>query len=412
MIGARKRTDGRDGQQDASARRDDRRGRPDSAKQAPGQGVKGAIPASAAAPTDGRATQGARPSTLVTQDKLRRLIYVMPQMLLASGRQLAGALRSGAGPLSRPGVQIVLALVGAMAGFGTAARLLTTGLDRDAALAAVVAAVALSCAVLPQLCGTQKWRLPGGLGRFLDASGVSPWRMAAIVVLCGSIVAGAWLRWGREPHVGRLASLSVSSGKIVQGRVTALTGDTVRVGGTRVRLAGIEAPEPEQECTRPGNRRWRCGAAAMEALSRSVRGAGVRCEIDRRDSAGQAVGTCFAEGKDIAALLVRQGHVFASGGWFASYGSLERQARTHKAGLWRGEADRPAEYRSKMWDAAERTAPGNCPIKGQVSAAGRIYVLPWSPDYQRIRLRTARGERWFCSEQEAQTAGWKPAKGG
>ncbi|HZA00686.1 MAG TPA: thermonuclease family protein [Hyphomicrobiaceae bacterium] len=418
MIGARKKTDGRDGQQDVRARRelprDDRRGRPDSPKQPAVEGHKGATLAGAAVSTAGRtpSPQGLKSSPVVSSHVLRRLIDFTIQTLLAFSPQVASSLRSAAGPLARPGVQIVLVLVGATAAFGAAARVVATGLDRDAGLAALVAAVALSCAGLPHLCGTQRWRLPDALRRFLDAKGVSRGRMMAIAVLFGLAGAGAWLRWGRGPQVGRLASPAVSSGKVVEGRLTALTGDTVRVGGTMVRLAGIEAPERDQECTRPGNRRWRCGEAATQALSRSVRGAGVRCEIGRRDSAGRALGTCYAHGKDIAAILVRDGHVFSSGGWFASYGSLERQARAHKAGLWLGEAERPSEYRSKIWDAAKRAAPGGCPIKGQVSAAGKIYVLPWSPDYQRIRPRTAKGERWFCSEEEAQTAGWKPARRG
>jgi endonuclease YncB( thermonuclease family) len=234
----------------------------------------------------------------------------------------------------------------------------------------------------------------------------------AIALLLGLAAGGAWLRWGRAPAVTGLASLSGLSGKIVKGRVVAVTGDTVRVGGTTVRLAGIEAPERDQHCTRPGNRRWRCGEAATDALSRSVRGATVRCDIGGSDSTGRALGTCYAHGKDIAARLVREGHVFSSGGWLASYGSLERQARARKTGLWQGEAERPAEYRAKVWEAAKRAAPGGCPIKGQVSPGGKTYVLPWSPDYQRIHVRTARGERWFCSEQDAVAAGWKPAERG
>jgi hypothetical protein len=36
-------------------------------------------------------------------------------------------------------------------------------------------------------------------------------------------------------------------------------------------------------------------------------------------------------------------------------------------------------------------------------------VLPWSPDYDRGRIQKTRGERWFCSEREAEAAGFKPA---
>ena len=42
---------------------------------------------------------------------------------------------------------------------------------------------------------------------------------------------------------------------------------------------------------------------------------------------------------DIAAELVRNGHVFAETGFFATYGSLESEAREAKAGIWRGEAE-------------------------------------------------------------------------
>jgi hypothetical protein len=38
------------------------------------------------------------------------------------------------------------------------------------------------------------------------------------------------------------------------------------------------------------------------------------------------------------------------------------------------------------------------------------YVMPWQQDYARARVRTQKGERWFCSEQEAKAAGWKVAE--
>jgi hypothetical protein len=41
-----------------------------------------------------------------------------------------------------------------------------------------------------------------------------------------------------------------------------------------------------------------------------------------------------------------------------------------------------------------------------------VYVLPWSPDYRRVRVRSQRGERWFCTEEEAVAAGWQPGSAG
>ena len=130
-----------------------------------------------------------------------------------------------------------------------------------------------------------------------------------------------------------------------------------------------------------------------------------RCEPTR---ARDDLARCTADGADIAEQLVRGGHVFASNELFASYASSEREAAGAGAGLWSGVAERPSEYRAKKWDEAKRTAPDGCPIKGRVSEIGRVYVLPWSPSYDRVKVRTAKGERWFCSEDEARAAGWKP----
>lgn len=52
-----------------------------------------------------------------------------------------------------------------------------------------------------------------------------------------------------------------------------------------------------------------------------------------------------------------------------------------------------------------------CNIKGNVSygSGEKIYHLPSDPDYNSTTVNPAYGERWFCSEQEAQDAGWRHA---
>jgi hypothetical protein len=115
---------------------------------------------------------------------------------------------------------------------------------------------------------------------------------------------------------------------------------------------------------------------------------------------------CYVAGDDIAATLVRKGSVFATGGFWGSYASVQSEAEEEKVGLWAGEADRPQDYRDKRWEEAKKAAPDGCPIKGPIRSGGRVYVLPWAPSYDSIRLRASRGERWFCSESEAEAAGW------
>jgi endonuclease YncB( thermonuclease family) len=193
----------------------------------------------------------------------------------------------------------------------------------------------------------------------------------------------------------------------VDGRGTAVTGDTLRVGGTTVRLTGIEAPEPDQSCADADGREWSCGQTAKQALARILRNGRVACDISG-SADGHSVGDCKVGDVDVAAELVRGGHVFATSGLFASYGGIEDEARANKAGIWGGQATRPSDYRAQKWEEAKREAPDGCPIKGNVRGGRRFYVVPWARGYERVKVSRSRGERWFCSESEAQEAGFKP----
>ena len=79
--------------------------------------------------------------------------------------------------------------------------------------------------------------------------------------------------------------------------------------------------------------------------------------------------------------------------------------------IWQGSAELSWYSRADRWQRAAEAAPRvGCPIKGNINGEGeRIYHMPWSPVYQRTRIDTADGERWFCDEAEATAAGWKPA---
>lgn len=60
---------------------------------------------------------------------------------------------------------------------------------------------------------------------------------------------------------------------------------------------------------------------------------------------------------------------------------------------------------------AVATPPASCVIKGNISANGdKIYHLPGQQFYESTRIDPALGERWFCSEEEAQRAGWRKSR--
>ncbi|MDX8480445.1 hypothetical protein RFN28_18530 [Mesorhizobium sp. VK24D] len=53
-----------------------------------------------------------------------------------------------------------------------------------------------------------------------------------------------------------------------------------------------------------------------------------------------------------------------------------------------------------------------CNIKGNISYYGgeRIYHVPGQEYYSETRINLLKGERWFCSEAEARSAGWRKAR--
>lgn len=73
-----------------------------------------------------------------------------------------------------------------------------------------------------------------------------------------------------------------------------------------------------------------------------------------------------------------------------------------------------ADYRNVLSDSTPMPLSSNassCDIKGNISASGeRIYHLPGQEYYSRTRVDIGRGERWFCSEEEARSAGWRRSK--
>lgn len=67
------------------------------------------------------------------------------------------------------------------------------------------------------------------------------------------------------------------------------------------------------------------------------------------------------------------------------------------------------------WRASRTTSPTpspsprdpTCLIKGNISSAGKIYHVPGSAFYDRTDVDESKGERWFCTVEEAEAAGWR-----
>jgi endonuclease YncB( thermonuclease family) len=212
----------------------------------------------------------------------------------------------------------------------------------------------------------------------------------------------------------------------VIGRGSVIDGDTIEIGGERVRFHGIDAPESDQLCEDRKGQDYRCGAVSANALDKFLaKSRPARCDFVDRDQYGRFVGNCYrADGVNIAASLVRSGLAldwprYSNG----LYADEQRAAKAERIGLWQGKFTQPWEWRAQQREPVvqEQPAPVSslfnapaasaCDIKGNISKTGeRIYHVPGQKFYEKTKISEGKGERWFCSEADAIVAGWRAAK--
>jgi endonuclease YncB( thermonuclease family) len=210
---------------------------------------------------------------------------------------------------------------------------------------------------------------------------------------------------------------ALAQAQSITGPARVVAGDTLEVAGQRVRLYGIDAPESKQSCIREGQR-WPSGKESTRYLASLVGSGEVTCAGRDKDQYGRIAAVCSVEGTNLNAAMVAAGLALAYTRYSCDYESIEREAKEKSAGIWAGQFVEPWEWRKGTRLEAEtvRTpapAPArDCKIKGNISSKGkRIYHVPGSRWYNRTKIDESKGERWFCSEEEAQAAGWR-APGG
>ena len=190
--------------------------------------------------------------------------------------------------------------------------------------------------------------------------------------------------------------------------VSVVDGDTLNVGSRRIRIYGIDAPESRQTCQRDGIE-WLCGQEASKRMRTLVGASQVKCKAIDKDRYGRIIGKCFAGGVDIGEELVLDGLALAYRRYSKDYIGAEASAKAAGRGLWSGQFVEPWD-----WRRGKRlvTAPANdnaaCNIKGNIGKGGaRIYHVPGGAYYSRTKIDPSKGEKMFCSEDEAAAAGWR-----
>jgi len=227
------------------------------------------------------------------------------------------------------------------------------------------------------------------------------------------------------------ASQSWAAGAVVKD------GGTIQLGDVTYRLDGIDAPELDQFCIDEHADTWACGVDARDQLTKLIGGREVRCEdLGLGGIAGKRhIGICTVAGETatLNQLVVRQG--FALNFEPYAHGRFkddEAGAKAARKGLWKGcfvspfefrrgrkdgvllgdscRADKDREIRSVLFPE-HPAQPPSCSIKGKFAVRARvtgnagIYHLQGCRSYPGL----TEPDRWFCSEEDAQAAGFRKA---
>jgi len=198
---------------------------------------------------------------------------------------------------------------------------------------------------------------------------------------------------------------------VAWSQIKVVDADTIILNGEKIRLYGIDAPETEQNCY-VNKEAWPCGKQATEYLKKLLEEAPIPsllCEISSQDRYGRSIGVCYIGDKNINRDLVENGWALAYREYSRDYIQNENLASKRKIGVWQGDFVEPWKWRRGV--RTKETKKIGCQIKGNISSSGeKIYHLPNSKNYLETKISSSKGERWFCSEKEAQALGWRKPK--
>lgn len=220
------------------------------------------------------------------------------------------------------------------------------------------------------------------------------------------------------------SSASVATDKV---KVTSVVdGDTIKVKlGTKtetIRIIGIDTPE-----TVDPRKPVQCyGKEASARMKKLVNGKTVTLQknpAEERDKYDRLLRYVFIGSKDIGASMIQDGYAFSYKEFphpkLDAYNKLETNAKNGNKGLWGDvcntstttvKKSSSSSKSSKSSSAPAVSSSATCSIKGNInSSKEHIYHLPGCASYNQTIIDTSKGEKIFCSEEEARTAGWRKA---
>ncbi|MEK7141423.1 MAG: thermonuclease family protein [Patescibacteria group bacterium] len=211
-----------------------------------------------------------------------------------------------------------------------------------------------------------------------------PWLITLpfLIILIPSLLLNAVLLKKQTPVQ---QSFPADPGVKVEG---VIDGDTIVVEPkTRVRLRHIDAPELEY-----------CGGPeAKDAIEKLVVGKRVRITEQVPDQHGRGMAFIY-----VGDLLVNK--ELLAGGFVRFHHDTSTRADELKAlGL---EVKTAKKGIFGACQSTSNTKNPECPIKGNIDRLKKIYHVPGCTQYPFAIVEEDIGEQWYCTEKEAQKAGY------
>lgn len=162
--------------------------------------------------------------------------------------------------------------------------------------------------------------------------------------------------------------------------------------GTRVRLLGLDAPEYPEGCL---------SKRAKERVSELVLGKDVILDVSGKDRFGRTIAwVTLGKAIPLSIVLVEEGLAVADE-MDDNRGALLSLAQTKAQETKRG-----------IWSSECTSARVGCTIKGNYhkGTKERTYHLPGCYNYNQISINPNESDRWFCTEKEAEGAGFTKSR--
>lgn len=113
--------------------------------------------------------------------------------------------------------------------------------------------------------------------------------------------------------------------------------DDPNAGTLLIRLAGIEARGPDEDCPREDGTVWPCGAKAKAALTLFIRSRAVTCTLPPEGVTSEFSARCGVLHQDLATWLVRRGWATPRANAGPELAEALQAAQSEGIGLWDSE---------------------------------------------------------------------------